>query len=160
MRLLAGPEINGLIGQYVNEGIGADVTRTPFVGLAVFDHTGALCAGLVVSNFRGTDCEISCYAESPNWARKGILRKIFEYIYYKMGCVRCTLVIQNHRRTKRARRFAEGLGFVLEGNLRLAYDGQTDALVYGLLRRECRFLKENQGGKGGEEIRTEAATGT
>jgi hypothetical protein len=44
--------------------------------------------------------------------------------------------------------------------LRLAYDGETDALVYGLLRRDCRFLKENQGGKGGEEIGTKAATGT
>lgn len=161
MRLLAGPRINDLIGKYVNEGIGdIDVTRTPFVGFGVYTHDGSLLAGVVISNYRGTDCEVSVYAESPTWARKGILRKLFEYIYIQLGCVRCTLIVKGTKDTRRTRRFVEGLGFVLEGNLRCAYDGVNDALVYGLLKRDCRFLKENEGVKGGEEIRAKAASGT
>lgn len=157
MRLMAGPGINQLVGQYVSEKIGVDLTVTPFTGFAVFDEQGNLCAGIIVGNFRGSDCEISIAAETARWAKKGICQRIFEYVFYKMGCVRCTSIIQNVRSTKRARRFAEGCGFVLEGKLRLAYDGKTDALVYGLLRRDCKFLRENQGGKGGEEIRAKAA---
>jgi RimJ/RimL family protein N-acetyltransferase len=157
VRLLAGPGIDNLVGKYVSDKVGMQVTNTPFIGFAVYTQENVFVAGVVVSNFRKTDCEVSMAAETANWAKKGIMRLIFEYIFIQAGCIRCTCVVQNLPSTKRTRRFLEGIGFVLEGNLRLAYDGETDALVYGLLRRECRFLRENQGGIVGKEIRPVAA---
>jgi hypothetical protein len=97
-------------------------------------------------------------AETPNWARKQVMRIIFEHIFYKMKCVRCTCIVANAKESKRTRRFLLGIGFVLEGNLRRAYDGTTDALVFGLLRDDCRFLAENRaGGLNGEEVTTGTA---
>lgn len=158
MQLLAGPQYQQLIGEYVCKAVRANITNTPYTGFAVFDEQGRLCAGIVVSNFRGTDCEVSIAAETARWAKKHIIRYVFEYIFDKLGCVRCTSIVQNVKHTRRARKLAEGIGFVLEGNLRLAYDGKTDALVYGLLRADCRFLKDYQGGTNGEKVRAKPTT--
>lgn len=160
MRLLAGPLIDNLVRKYMHEKLGTDVCTTPYIAFAVYTEDNKFVAGIIVSNYRGTDCEISMAAETANWARKGIMAKVFEHIFVKMNCVRCTCVVEKVRDSRRTRRFLEGIGFVLEGTLRLAYNGKTDALVYGLLRRDCRFLRENQGGISGEEIRPIAATGT
>lgn len=153
MKVMAGPQYNALIGEYVAKAVNANITNTPFQGFAVFDEQDNLCAGIVVSNFRGTDCELSIAAETARWAKKGVCQYIFDYVFNKLGCIRCTSIIQKIPNTRRARKFAEGMGFVLEGNLRLAYDGKTDALVYGLLRAECRFLEGYQGGTNGEKVR-------
>jgi RimJ/RimL family protein N-acetyltransferase len=156
MKVLAGPTMDSLVSRYLIEKIDFRPTG-PFVAFAIYTNDGKFVAGLIVSNFRGSDCEISMAAETATWAKKGIMRYIFSYIFNKMNCIRCTCIVQKVDSSKRTRRFLEGMGFVLEGNLRLAYDGETDALVYGLLRRDCRFLRENQGGLVGEENRTRAA---
>jgi len=44
-----------------------------------------------------------------------------------------------------ARKFLESLGFELEGRLKHEYDGQHDAIVYGLLTKNCRFLADDSG---------------
>ena len=160
MKVLTGEHISNLVERYVSERIDVDLRKTPFIGFGVFTEGGVFVAGVVASNFRGTDCEISMAAETANWARKGIMRIIFEYIFYRNNCNRCTCVVKNVRESKRTRRFLEGIGFVLEGNMRRAYDGQNDALIYGLLREDCRFLADYSGVKNGQEIRPGSASGT
>lgn len=155
MKVLTG--YDELVGRYVNEKVGISVTNTPYVGFAVYDSDGEFVAGVIVSNFRGTDCEISMAAETPNWARKGVIKYILGYIFNKLGCVRCTCIVKNVKDSKRTRRFLVGLGFILEGNLRRAYDGTHDALVFGLLAEECRFLAGSRGLENGQEIRTGSA---
>jgi hypothetical protein len=161
MRVVTGHD--QLVAQYCAQRIGIDVTRnTPFVGLAVKNSSDEFVAGIIISNYRGTDCEITMAAETANWARKGIMAYVFEYIFNQLGCVRCTCIVKNGTRSKRknatpeqrTRRFLEGIGFVLEGNMRRAYDGRHGALIYGLLAEDCRFLG---GYSSGEKVRAEAA---
>lgn len=160
MKVMSG--LDDLVARYVSEQIGINVTRgTPFIGFAVYTEEDAFVAGVIVSNFRETDCEVSMAADTANWARKGVMRIIFEYIFVTAGCIRCTCIVANTAETKRTRRFLLGIGFVLEGNMRRAYDGQTDALIFGLLREDCRFLGVGIGDKrDGEEDRTSAAPGS
>lgn len=159
MRVLTGPVMDELVAKYLFQRINLRISPgMPFVAFGVFTEGGAFVAGLIVSNYIGHNCEISMAAETANWAKKGIMQYIFNYIFNKMGCVRATCTVAKLDRSKRTRRFLEGIGFVLEGNLKLAYDGETDALIFGLLKRECRFLRENQGGSSvGKEQRATAA---
>lgn len=139
----------GLIGQYMEERIeGLKLTPGMFSGFAIMSDTGELAAAVVISNFRGTDCEISCASETPMAWRPHVCKAVFRYIFEQLGCVRCTSITT--KRNKRTRAFLESLGFILEGNVRLGYDGRKDALIYGLLKSECQYVSEVEAN--GEEI--------
>lgn len=152
MKVVTG--LDTLVGKYVSERTGVSVTDTPYIGFAVKNSQDEFVAGIVVSNYRLTDCEVSMAAETPNWARKQVMRTIFEYIFNTMGCVRCTCIVKNERASRRTRRFLQGIGFALEGNLRRAYDGHHGALIYGLLAEDCQFLGDFHG----QKVRTGTAS--
>lgn len=156
MRVVATPAVQNLVAQYLEEKIGTPIVRGHFQAFAVYDSNDSFVAGIVVNNFRGTDCEISMASETPRWARKSVMRYIFDYVFTKCGCVRCTCIVVNHNRSKRTRRFLTGLNFVLEGVLRRAYDGELGAMIFGLLKEDCRFLSELRGGMSGKQIRPES----
>ena len=130
-----------MVGAYVVEKIGG-MALTPgmFTAMMVVNDEGDFVAGVVFSNFRGTDVEVSCASETPAAWRPHVCRAIFKYVFEQLGCVRCTSITVKGNR--KARGFLESLGFQLEGNVRLGYDGMRDALIYGLLRSECRFLAD------------------
>jgi RimJ/RimL family protein N-acetyltransferase len=44
------------------------------------------------------------------------------------------------RKNKKARKALEVMGFVLEGNMERGLDGFENALIYGLLRENCRWI--------------------
>lgn len=130
--------LTGMVGAWVAEKTGMELRPGTYQALMVVNDDGNFIAGVVITNFRGTDCEISCASESAMAWRPHVCAAVFKYIFEQLGCVRCTSITT--KRNKRARGFLEALGFALEGNLRLGYDGTHDALIYGLLRSECRYL--------------------
>lgn len=142
------------VGEYVCSKVhGLRLDIGMYQAFAFVDQvTGDFVGGCVISNYRRTDCEISCAAENSMAFRRHVMQAVFQYIFHTLGCVRCTSITT--KGNKRARAFLEALGFELEGNLRRGYDGERDALLYGLLREDCRYL----GAEGhGEEIRTSSA---
>jgi RimJ/RimL family protein N-acetyltransferase len=139
-----------MVGQYVAEKTGMELVPGQFAAMMVVNDNKDFVAGVVFTNFRKTDIEVSCASESPAAWRPDVCRAIFKYIFEQLGCVRCTSITV--KSNKKARAFLESLGFQLEGNVRLGYDGRRDALIYGLLASECRFLSE---GTDGEEKRPE-----
>ena len=144
-----------LVGQYVTDKTGMVLQPGMFQAFAVFNALDEFIGGVVITNFREYDCEISCASEtSMAWA-DGVMRAVFAYIFVQLKCVRCTSITKKGNR--KARNFLEALGFVLEGNLRRAYDGQQDALIYGLLASECRYLDGPEEGVGVSEGATEGA---
>lgn len=107
---------------------------------------GVLICGVVYNNFHkgrhGNTVGMTIFASSPKWINRGTLRALFHYPFVQLGCVRVTALTA--KRNKRARRFLEGLGFQLEGVSRKAFDGRMDAMIYGLLRDECKWLDSGQ----------------
>jgi RimJ/RimL family protein N-acetyltransferase len=114
----------------------------PFTTIGIADEAGKLIAGAVYHRWRKFDCELTFAASSPRWCRKGIVRALFHYPFVQQGLQRMTLIIG--RNNKRAIRLNTGLGFKIEGTVRRAYDGMNDALILGMLREECRWLKESE----------------
>jgi hypothetical protein len=158
MRAIPAGKLTEMVGEYVSEKTGMTLQTGMYQAFAVVNEHNDFVAGTVISNFRGTDCEVSCVSETPAAWRPAVLRVIFKYIFEQLGCVRCTAITT--KRNKRAREFLKALGFELEGNIRRGYDGKIDALIYGLLAADCRFLADDSGEQNGEEIRPEGPGST
>lgn len=138
-----------LVAQYVSEKTGGVWTPGMYQALMVVNSKGEFCAGVIVDNYMRIDCRMSVAAETFAVWRPHVLRAIFHYVFVQLGCVRCTATTR--KTNMKARAFLEGLGFKLEGNLRKGFDGVKDALIYGLLAEECRFLEGFNDGVGGDE---------
>lgn len=147
-----------MVGEYLTEKTGMKLTPGMFQAFMVVDDGNNFVAGVVISNFRTTDCEISCASENPAAWRPHVCKAIFTYIFEQLGCVRCTSITVKGNR--KARGFLESLGFILEGNIRMGYDGHRDALIYGLLKTECRYLSDLTGDVHGQEIIASSTGGT
>lgn len=105
-----------------------------------------LIAGVVYSEYRPDDGDIriSIASTSPLWATKQNIRSLLYYPFVQLGCRRVTTITPKHLR--RARKFLIGIGFKLEGLMRESVDGR-DACIYGMLRKECKWLEDNYGKK-------------
>jgi RimJ/RimL family protein N-acetyltransferase len=147
-----------LICDYLFTKTGVQFDPRACQGFAVLDDDGTFMAGVLVSNVREhngkpVDCEISCAAEHSIAWKPEVCRAVFNYVFVQLGCARCTSITKKNN--TRARHFLEALNFQLEGRVRKGYDGEKDALIYGLLAEECQFI----GGLNGQIV-SEAATGT
>jgi RimJ/RimL family protein N-acetyltransferase len=106
---------------------------------AIGVEDGEIIAAAVFDRYRGHDIEISFAADSPRWARRGVIRGIFHYPFVQLGCVRLTTITAENN--TRARRLDEGLGFVLEGIHPNGLAPGVTAVSYGMQRSECKWLK-------------------
>lgn len=89
--------------------------------------------------------EIGIAAASPRWATRGTIVNLLKVAFagYKVRKVRLICPSTNSR----AIRFAEGIGFALEGTLRHEFAKNVHACVLGLLRTEFErpdFLKKRK----------------
>jgi RimJ/RimL family protein N-acetyltransferase len=129
--------------EWVAQRVPVLVGRAPhntFAALGVV-RRDQIAAGVVFHNYRpGIDMEVSIAADDPAWAHPAILRRLFSYPFNQLGVIRLTCIVG--RKNKRCRRFSEGLGWKLEGVVRRAYDGKEDAVLYGMLPSDCRFLEK------------------
>jgi RimJ/RimL family protein N-acetyltransferase len=158
MRAVPAEELTGAVGQYLMEKIrGLKLVPGMFTAFAFLNDQNDFVGGCAISGWRqgqyGNDCEISCAAETSMAFRPHVFKAVFGYVFVQLKCVRLTCVTT--KRNKRARTFIERIGFELEGNVRLGYDGKRDALIYGLLAADCRYLA---GGQHVEEERAGSAT--
>jgi len=105
---------------------------------AVVDENNNILGALVFSEFRGRDIQISVAADSHHWLTKKILRDIFAYPFKFLECARLTAYTSEKNLA-----FQDMLirfGFSKEGVMRQAFNS-GDALLYGMLRNECKWIK-------------------
>lgn len=133
--------------------IGGAADFGPYTSLGIV-RDGRIVAGVVYYDYRRTDMMMAVAATDPRWMSRSVLREIFAYPFTQMRCQRVTAVID--RRNKRARKLVEGLGFRMEGVLRKALKNNRDAILYGLLKDECQWIKPRRI-KDGKEKRTKRA---
>lgn len=103
-----------------------------------FIRDNQLIAGAVYHGFRQCDIIISFSSVDPKWCNKQNLYAIFAYPFEQLGCARLTAIVA--KKNKRSRKLVEGLGFVREGCLKKGYNGRQDAIVYGMLAENCKWL--------------------
>lgn len=126
------PQLAGRTFQFGPDG------RPMFTALGVV-RRGKLAAGIVFHNYHGHDIEMSAASDDPLWCLPQTLRDLFAYPFQHLNCVRMTTI--TGRKNKMARKIDERLGFKLEGVARKGLDGKEDAMIYSMLKEECRWIK-------------------
>lgn len=116
----------------------------PYVAIGLIKN-GKLIAGVIYNNYRKHSIEMTIVAIDSTWATKNTLRKFYEYPFNQLGVARVTATIA--KPNKRARKMVERLGYKLEGVARHGMDGVKDACIYGMLKKECKWLGDNYGKK-------------
>ena len=155
MRAIPAGDKTELVGVYMTEKTGCVYVPGMYQAMAILDDEDKFQGGVIFSEYRGYDCQISCASETPMAFRGSVCNAVFEYIFHQLGCKRCTSLTR--KSNKRARGFLEALGFRLEGRIRKGFDGVKDALIYGLLAEECRFIQEFTGGD--QQLQTASEAG-
>ena len=82
------------------------------------------------------DWHLSCAIRDQRIMSFRLLRTIFRTVFSR--AVRVTALVEpdNERALNQVRR----MGFQYEGFIRCGIEGNRDAMMFGMLRRECRFL--------------------
>ena len=90
----------------------------------------------------GCDVWISIYADDKRWCSRRVLQTVFGIVFDFWGCRRANALIDTDN--KASLRLAEGVGFRYEGKMRQYRENGRDVYVLGMLKSECKFLKEKE----------------
>lgn len=95
---------------------------------------GAVVSVAGFANWYGHDVEV--FLASSGSLGRAFLKRCAAYAFGELGCMRmsCRVSADNPWNETLPR-----LGFVLEGRMRHAFDGQIDMLVYGCLKEEWKY---------------------
>jgi RimJ/RimL family protein N-acetyltransferase len=120
-------------------GINEDFYRT--LG-AVKD--GQLIGGVIFHDVRilphGYECEITTSGKDNElWLTPKGVKLFLTIAFVHIDCVRIVAAV--HPENKKSINLIEKFGFVQEGRLRDRCGPGEDILIYGMLRRECKWLK-------------------
>lgn len=126
---------DALVADWAGQRLGMEFKDFTAIGIA---EEGKLIAGVVYHGYRDENIEMNIVAETPRWISKGRLHALFFYPFGQLQCQRVTAITA--RKNKRTRKMLLGLGFALEGVMRCALPQRRDAMIYGLLNNECKWI--------------------
>ncbi len=107
------------------------------IGITLDDK---LIAGAVYSEYRPpVDIRESFASISPKWANKYTLRQLFGFPFIHLGVRRMSSIVGSDNIASVD--LTERLGFKREGVCRASMDNGSDAIIYGMLKEECRWIK-------------------
>jgi len=124
-----------VVAAWASSRLGTAIVR-PYVAIGVGDGSG-LHAAMVFNDFTGANIEITVASDPNGWTRQAV-REAFAYPFRQAGCRRLTMRTRADHAVMLD--IADRLGFRREGVLREFYDDGCDAIVFGLLRSECRWI--------------------
>lgn len=109
---------------------------SPSIGIV---ENGEVIGGVVYSMFTGNGIMMNVASNgTKRWMCRKFLRAAFAYPFKQLGCTRVSGLVRVDNLA--AQKYDEHLGFVREGLIREGDDDGTDLIMYGMLRRECRWL--------------------
>lgn len=105
-------------------------------------YNGNLVAGVVYNGLDDDmrDCHMTIATTSPHWAGRLILRALFDYPFNQLGVARVTAI--TNQANKKSKNLLKRLGFQHEGCIRYYYNQNEGALIYGMLKSECIWIKD------------------
>ena len=127
------------VAAWASKRMGVEITP-PYTSFGLVGSDGLLRGAMIFNCFNEGSAEVSIYA--PRAVSRGSLRAAASYLFQTNGCNRVTA--RTRASSLRVRRFIEKVGFQQEGVLRAYYKDGEDAILYGLLRSECRWLQTQE----------------
>lgn len=103
------------------------------------EHDGQIRAVAVFDTFSRRNVNLSVVSNKGDWwLTKEFARAVCAYAF--ITCKMPRLTVQPPASNAPACALALGMGCLEEGRMREAGPGGVDVIIYGLLRRDCRFL--------------------
>ncbi|MFC3074920.1 GNAT family N-acetyltransferase [Shinella pollutisoli] len=107
---------------------------------------GAWRGVVVYDNFTTTGCWISVASDaSRRWLTREFIVRSMIYPFVQLGYPRINACVSCKNAASLA--FCDGFGWTQEGVMREAGSEGEDLIIFGLLRRECRWLPGRLTGK-------------
>ena len=100
-----------------------------------------IVGGVIFSHYDGHNIWMHLALDNPRAMRRSYAKQVFEYCFYTCKCVRITAMTKPNN--VRCIKLIESAGFKKEGRIRKVIKENlqySDGLIYGLLRKECRYL--------------------
>jgi hypothetical protein len=103
------------------------------------DAYGAIMGVLACEPKTSFDWHFNAAVDDPRCLSPRLMKTIFRTLFDRLGAVRVTALVapDNHRAIKQACQ----MGAVYEGFMRMAVEGHRDAMMFGMLRADCRYLQ-------------------
>lgn len=106
-------------------------------------------AVVIFDAFTTTGCWVSVASDGTRrWMTREFILKIFAYPFIQLLYPRINAFVSCENAD--SINFCEAFGWQREGLLREAGDNGEDVIIFGMLRRECRWLPERFAGKTGQ----------
>lgn len=110
-------------------------------GLGIWDHGEAQVIGAAIfNNYDFASMELTVIFDRPIALTRGMLNAVFSYPFIQLD--RARLTARTRANNAQVRRKIRRLGFKPEGRLR-RYFGDDDAMIYGMLKDECKWIQAN-----------------
>ena len=109
-----------------------------FRALSCVDNNDDFVCVILLTNFTKRNIDVNI-AANCNWTPKSTIMMfngLFKMIFDELKAVRSTALVAESNIA--SQKFCEHLGFVKEGTMRKAYDGDEDMHIYGFLNTEYR----------------------
>jgi RimJ/RimL family protein N-acetyltransferase len=132
------------VARWVGKKVGIE-HMAPCTAIGFVKDEGEIIAGVVFNNWRPPGIEATIASTSPRWCNRATLGVIFGYVFNQVKCRRLTATTEAKNQPVRA--FLCHLGFREEGVVRQGFPND-DAVIYGMLREECRWLPKEETGNG------------
>jgi len=103
------------------------------------EKDGKLIAGCLYYNFRENGLEMTFAATNKRWPTRKNLKTFFDYPFEQLGLQRVTALIR--RDNKQSIDMVKRLGYRLEGICRKTFSDNCDAVIFGMLKNECKWIE-------------------
>ena len=101
-------------------------------------QTKKIVYGGAFNEHRGRDIQYHAACTDPKVLTKGRIELLFWYGFMVFNTARISCVVA--KSNKRSQKVVEGLGWKREGLIREFYAADDDAILYGMLRNECKWI--------------------
>lgn len=98
-----------------------------------------LVGGLIFHDIRpNVEVWWTIYTENKRWCNRRMLKFMFDMAFIALKCNRVSVEVDS--RNCDCLKLVEKLGFKQEGILRAHRDNGGDSIVWGMLKKECKWL--------------------
>ncbi len=124
------------VAKWAGERLGCSFIE-PFEAVGILNRFNQRVGAAIFNDFADRNIELTVYGLGA--FQRGVCLWMANYCFIQNDCLRVTT--RTEASNLYVRKLLEHHGWVKEGTLRDWYGSGDDAIIYGLLREDCRFLK-------------------
>jgi hypothetical protein len=115
----------------------------PCSAIGVTNSRGKLIGAAIFNDYQQKNVAVSVVGKGA--FRKDVLRELARFIFIDLACERVSITVRKDNEL--VLDLAIRAGWRVEGRKRKFFDDGCDAIIMGMLRSECNFLKGTEHGK-------------